>query len=387
MTTSSSSTDVDLRPVWPIALGATAIAALVFLLILEVKYQGNVTGFFRIGDRLGLSPLLNPQDLWINTGKQGNDGQQFLTLALDPLQRLAGTSAALDNPVYRGKRILYPFLGWLLGFGQPRLIPWTLALLNVALIGVATGLVAAWQRSLGRSPLWGLALLAIPPVWIVLSIGTADLLSMTLMLTALLAYRGERRWICAFALALGLLTRETALLAWAGIGLISWRDRRWPQLIPWLLAPIPWLGWLLYLRLGVPQPPDAALAALHFGWPLQGLISKVGQLLTLWRGPETLFDAACFGLLLSTVALTGWMTRSQRELRPVQMVWGLWVLPLLCVSMQILDRFPDYSRVFIDLYGLALLGWIGWAQSSKLWMLLAALISGGYLLGYLFQGN
>ncbi|HEY3117642.1 MAG TPA: hypothetical protein VGK54_12945, partial [Chloroflexota bacterium] len=98
----------------PFVYSAISLVAgmVVVILLLTYKFHGNVTGFYRIGDRLLISPLLERSRALIYTGKQGNDGQMFLTLAFDPLQRLPGTSAALDNPIYRGKRLFYPLLGW-----------------------------------------------------------------------------------------------------------------------------------------------------------------------------------------------------------------------------------------------------------------------------------
>ena len=66
-------------------------------------------GLARIGDQRPLSPRL-AAELVIQHGKRGNDGQQLLSLALEPLQSLPDTSRALDNPIYRGKRLLYPQL-------------------------------------------------------------------------------------------------------------------------------------------------------------------------------------------------------------------------------------------------------------------------------------
>ena len=120
-----------------VGLLSAVLALLLGLVIVFGKYGGNPTGLARIGDQLPLSPRLQGQELVVLRGKRGNDGQQFLTLALDPLQSDPGTSAALDNPIYRGKRLLYPLLAWLLGFGQPGLIPWTLSSINVACIGLA----------------------------------------------------------------------------------------------------------------------------------------------------------------------------------------------------------------------------------------------------------
>jgi hypothetical protein len=62
---------------------------------------------------------------------------------------------------------------------------------------------------------------------------------------------------------------------------------------------------------------------------------------------------------------------------------ALYLLPALCTSTQILARFPDYTRVWIDLSSLALLALVS-ARSRWLpwWLGAAAVLSVGYGLGF-----
>jgi glycosyltransferase involved in cell wall biosynthesis len=373
-----------------VALLAGCCALLLWAGLVFGKYGGNPTGLARIGDQLPHSPLLKGQPLVVLQGKRGNDGQQFLTLALDPLQLEPGSSAALDNPIYRGKRLLYPLLAWLLGLGQPALIPWTLGLVNVALVGWAAGLVARWAELEQRSPRWGLGVLALPATWITLSFDTADLLATSLLLGAGLAWRQRRPGRLGASLSAALLSRETALLGWAATGWALVWERRWRWLLPLLLLPVPLLAWTLLLRQRFGATADGLLASLHFGWPGLGLARKAAQLLgwlTLPGPPpgavEQLFDGLCFLLWLATLAVL-----LVTVLRPTANRWlraacSLYLLPALCTSTQILARFPDYTRVWIDLSSLALLALLS-ARSSALqaWVLVSALLSAAYGVGY-----
>ena len=370
---------------------ALFVALLVWVLLVFVKYGGNPTGLTRVGDQLPLSPLLADLPVVRLAGKRGNDGQQFLSLALDPIQLEAGTSAALDNPIYRGKRLLYPLLAYLSGLGQPRLIVWTLGLINVACISAAAALVAAWAQLQKRSEFWGLAVLALPGYWITMSLSTADLLATTLLLAAALTARQVRFFPHWLSLIAASLTRETGLIAWTASGLIALRERRWRRLLPLAVVPLPLLFWSGGLARRFADVPDGALARLHFGFPAVGPFQKVMQLLG-WRplsdlhpdALERLFDAGCFCLWLGTVAvlaLTAWRGWGGRWLRFAS---ALYLLPALCTSTQILARFPDYTRVWIDLSSLALLALL--ASRSwllKPWLALSALMSAGYGLGYL----
>lgn len=374
-----------------VAVLAGLAALLVWALVVVGKYGGNPTGLARIGDQMALSPRLQGQELVVLHGKRGNDGQQFLALALDPIQLEPGTSAAVDNPIYRGKRLLYPLLAWLLGLGQPGLIVWTMGLINVTCIGLAAGVVASWAQLHQRSPQWGLAVLALPGYWITLTLNTADLLATTLMLATGLFWRQQALRTCWACLSAALLTRETALLAWAATGLSALWERRWRWLPLLALVPLPLWGWTATLRARFPAVPDGSLAALHFTWPLGGILRKAGQLLGWGALPgvqlsvaEGLFDGLCFTLWLGTLALLALACVQGWGGRWLRLASGLYLLPALCTSTQILARFPDYTRVWIDLAGLALLGLLS-ARSRwlKLWLAGSAAVSLGYWAGYL----
>jgi glycosyltransferase involved in cell wall biosynthesis len=373
----------------PFAVGllSTLVALLIWAAAVFGKYGGNPTGLARIGDQMALSPRLAGQELVVLRGKRGNDGQQFLALSLDPLQVDPGTAAAVDNPIYRGKRLLYPLLAWLLGLGRPGWIIWWLGLINVACIGVAAGLVARWAQLEQRSPQWGFAVLALPGYWITLSLGTADLLATTLMLAAALAWKQQRPWRGGTALAAALLSRETELLAWAATGLTALWEKRWHWLLPLALAPLPLLALMGSLRQRFSLVADGALASLHFTWPLGGIAAKVGQLLlgtAELPQLERVFDGLSLLLWLASLAVLLMAALGRwRVGRWLRWAAGLYLLPALCTSTQILARFPDYTRVWIDLAGLALLVLLSSrSRWIRPWLLLSAAVSAGYGVGY-----
>jgi hypothetical protein len=161
--------------------------------------------------------------------------------------------------------------------------------------------------------------------------------------------------------------------------------------LPLAVVPLPLLLWSGTLTRRFAAVPDGALARVHFGFPLEGALQKGLQLLGLRPladlqpgGLERLFDAGCFGLWLLTLGvlvLAAWRGWGGRWLR---LASALYLLPAICTSTQILARFPDYTRVWIDLSSLALLALL--ASRSwllKPWLALSALISAGYGFGYL----
>lgn len=376
-----------------VGLLAGLVALLVWAFVVFGKYGGNPTGLARIGDQMSLSPRLQGQELVVLEGKRGNDGQQFLSLALDPLQLETGTSAAVDNPIYRGKRLLYPLLAYALGAGQPALIVWTLGLINVACIGLSSALVSRWAQLEQRSPQWGLSVLALPAYWITLTLNTADLVATTFMLSAALAWKEQRLTAAWGALSAALMSRETALLAWAATGMSALRERRWRWLPPLALAPLPMVVVTAVLRARYPDVIDGTLATLHFTWPFSGILRKSAQLLNFaplagvqLGSTERLFDALSFGLWIYTVTVLLTSSWRGREGRWLQFASGLYLLPALCSSVQILARFPDYTRVWIDLPTLALLVLLtGNSRGFVPWLSLSAILSCGYFVGYILM--
>ena len=380
------------RAITPAAVGllSTWAAMIVMLLVVFGKYGGNPTGLARVGDHFPLSSQVAQQDLVVLAGKRGNDGQQYLALALDPWQAHPGTSQALDNPIYRGKRLLYPLMAWVLGFGQPGLIAWALAGLNVLAIGCAASLLALWAKRHQLTPQWGFAALLLPGYWVTLSLDTADLVATVCLLAVAVMWSAQERGLTVLALAAALLSRETSLLAWASTGLAALWQRRWTWLLPLACVPLPLLLWTQALKSRFIETRDGLLASVHFGWPGVGLLQKLGQLLGLYALPgpqpsllEHFFDAASLSLFVATLFVLIRAALSTRASHWLRLTSAVYLLPALCTSTQILARFPDYTRVWIDLSSLALLGLLQLrSRWLKPWMAACCCISLGYWTGY-----
>ncbi|MBE9202284.1 hypothetical protein IQ218_00825 [Synechocystis salina LEGE 06099] len=334
------------------------------------KFDGQITGFFRIGSVLPLSPLLNPAETLIYQGELGYDGQQFLTIALDPGLQNDGSIAALDHPSYRYRRILYPLLGYLLGLGNPVLIPWALMLINILAIAVCTGLTAIYFQDQKQSWTGALAVLAIPGAWMVLFLSTADLLASVFSLGAVVCqqifppHRSEKWWLVPILLALALLTRETSLIIWLAIALTLVQKRQWRSMGGLLLSLLPLTLWLGYIRWR--QLPGGSGTG-NFGWPLVGIGEKFQNLIQTGLTANNLYEAYLWFLLLFTLALLVWLTRPQRR-DNITLTYGGWLYGglLLVASFYILNYYLNYSRVFLDVFLLAILAmaptsrWIHW---------------------------
>jgi hypothetical protein len=347
---------VSPAPAWHVALVAGAAAAAVLFVLLRVTFHGNVLCFYRIGDYLPPAPALAGRDVCLFRHQAGYDGQYYLALALDPALRDPGTLAALDNPQYRCRRILFPLLGRTLGLGQPDLIPWALPLLNVALVVALVWLVAHWLQLGGRNGWGGLLVLSILGVWEVLALTTTDLLSSVLLVAALLALRTQRYPAAALAMALAALTREVTLLYWvmllgAMVAARQWRSLRWL-----LWAGLPAAAWNLYLLRHVPTGPGGIVVHPPWGLPGAGWLASIGVPAGGgWEGEKSLFAAL---VLLSFLAVLVALLSNLWRLRAARAAWPTTVVAFPLTVMFLFARFSyflDYGRVFQDLFLLLIL--------------------------------
>jgi hypothetical protein len=328
---------------------ATSVVLAAVILMLFPRFGGNVTGFFRIGDALPLSPFLPKSEAFVQPGEPGYDGQLFLTLAYDPLLRQEGTLKALDNPRYRARRILFPALAYGIALGSPRLVPWALVFLNAASV---VGLVAllAFGR-LRETPYQALGVLAFQGLWVSLALSTADLLALVFLVAALTCHRSGKPWGVATSLLLASLTRETYLLhAVLFAGLALWEHRR-KDALGIAAGQLPVIAWNVWVLLRVPQG-DSALQE-SFGPPFGGIFEAALRLLRGDLTGKLLYEGLSLALLLSVAAMLAWLLLRRAE----GTAWcAVPFLVLLALSrVDLVDYYVHYSRVFLGLYVLLLL--------------------------------
>jgi hypothetical protein len=267
------------RPgLWVFVLVGTA-AFLLFLRTYVSAYspEFGLTKFLQIGSEFndrGLAEYratpkyIDPASRW------GFDGQLYAELALDPLLRDPQLKIALDNPSYRSRRILMPWLAWLGGFGHP---VWTLnvyvALNLVFWVGFA-GMLVVLFRPYGWGGLAAFAAMLMTCGIIESMRGSlTDFPGFVLMTLAMMAGGAGGAGI----LALSALTREPNI-----IGLVGLWDYRPPwltaakrNLVLGLIAALPFAGWLAYVNWRF--PPTQSFAGGNLAWPLQGIMMKLGE--------------------------------------------------------------------------------------------------------------
>ncbi|XTZ20451.1 MAG: AZOBR_p60025 family cell surface glycopolymer formation protein, partial [cyanobacterium endosymbiont of Rhopalodia fuxianensis] len=317
------------------------LASVIFYLYF-IRFQGNITGFFRIGSILELSPFLNPETTKIYIGEIGYDGQQFLSLALDPFLQNPETINTLDHPIYRYRRILYPLISYLLSFGNRTLIPYVMVAINcLSIIGIVW--ITSLYFQLNKEQKWQpLLTLCIPGVWIVLSLGTADLLSSLLLILSFYCYRYNKPICTAFTISLACLTRETLLLIWLAILFTSIIQKKKEQSKQLLLAWIPPFLWTLYIS--SLNLPGAVRVKANFGYPFMGIYNKFISLLVGGFKGINLFEAYLFIIIFIIFITIFIISKSHRkDNQLIQLSTLMYGAMFVMSSMTILNYYLDYS--------------------------------------------
>jgi hypothetical protein len=204
----------------PIVPGSIAVlGALAFTLARwQTWASGNIGRFILVGRHFATPSQLPPGIPVAPT--YGYDGQFFYRLALNPFN-LAHTAYGIrvDRP-YRYMRIGYPWLTWLVSFGQHVLVPGMLVVVNIAAIGAIGYLGGMFARQGGRHALAGLLLPAYFGLLTSLARDTAEPLAAACLLGGLLAVRARRPVLAGLLLAFGALTRETVMVAVAALAIV-----------------------------------------------------------------------------------------------------------------------------------------------------------------------
>ena len=263
------------------SIALTLVCILVSLLYF-IKYDRQITGFFRIGDVLLLSPFLNQSSVFINKDEVGYDGQLFLTIALDPTLHHRESIRALDNPRYRYRRIMYPFLGYFIGFGKPITVSYALVGINilciVSLVSLVSILMMREQEATEKQK-WLLPFLtfAITGIWVSLFLLTADVLGTTLFVGGLVTLKQGKNAIAALCFGLACLTRETYLAVIIMLLILNLLESRWTNVLYNSAAMVPSLFWNVFVLIHLSEGTIGI--SENIGFPFVGIIEKIQSII------------------------------------------------------------------------------------------------------------
>ncbi|RKX33372.1 MAG: hypothetical protein DRP22_00405 [Verrucomicrobia bacterium] len=279
----------------------------------------------------------------------GYDGAFYFRLAVSPWNwtgRVAGI--VLDAPAYRARRILYPFLAWMLARGDPFRSAVALLLINWLGLGVIAWLGARWAVGERLSAWWGLLFVFYAGYLMSLFRDLTEIVAGMCLMGALVAWREHSAVKQSGLLALGCLARETVVLA-AGAAAIDTLIRRGGGMKRYFMALLPFVvfgAWQLVIVMHLPgNGSDTRLAALNFSAPFKGIGHLVSTILTQPRPVHLLWMLELSVLALSAVVVAYRQIKRQVPAVWIVAAWAVYALMIIMLSERVWCEDWAFARV------------------------------------------
>lgn len=356
------------------------LAALAFVLARwQTWAKGDITRFILVGRHFATPSQLPPGVAVAPT--YGYDGQFFYRLALNPVNfSHIAYGIRVDQP-YRYMRIGYPWLTWLVSFGQHVLVPVMLVVINIVAIGAIGYLGGMFARQGGRHALAGLVLPAYFGLLTSLSRDTAEPLAAACLLGGLLAIRARRPVLAGLLLAYGALTRESVMVAVAAVAIVDFvgvlRRRRSVRPgrddLAWALPTAAFVAWQVVVKVAVGRFPLLVDANGNTGSPFITPLKAVEHNLThihlhQFEQYDLWFLELAILALLAVAALASW--RSTNAPLHERLALVLYMIEICVVSPSTWYSLDADLRSFIEVYLLAAIILLGTPRHRlRAWLL------------------
>jgi len=263
-------------------LAAVTVLAYALLLVpMEAASRFDLSVFVVAGDHF-VNVARLPAYIIVLQDAIGYDGQFFYRFALNPWNAApTAFGIALDNPVQRMQRILYPVLAWLFSAGRAPLVPASLLFINLAGLG-AIAATAAWLVR-RRDLAWWLpfAIVLWPGFLVTLTRDTAEIVTTVLLLAALACDLSGRLLPYCVLAAAAALTRETTIPVLLGVVVAeacSTANTPVSRLRRAVLCAVPLVPfgiWRLIVSAAFHQSPLSTGNNIDIGWPLLGVLAAL----------------------------------------------------------------------------------------------------------------
>jgi len=333
----------------PASVGITgAVLSIVVATQALASFGGDPSGFARFSEGAAIpAEEILGRPVVVAPGS-GHDGKFFFALATDPLLLGEWVGERLDDPVYRARRILYPFVAGLGGLAPAWWILWSLLGVNLFAVGFGTWALAVLARDLGVSIWLGLAFAFNPGNLFELLIDGSSVLGFSLVLCGVLAWTRDRPLLSAVLLLGGALSRETMLIAAAGLvayEFIESRSIHWRQL---LVPVIGVIGWSLYAAARLPDGPAGGESlSRNFSFPFGGVSGAMAR----WLDTAAVADAVVFAAVAIAAGVILWTAVTKRS----RLGWSVvgFAFLLMVLDAPVVLRAFDLTRSIAPLLSVA----------------------------------
>ncbi|MDA8357466.1 MAG: hypothetical protein M0Z95_14500 [Actinomycetota bacterium] len=356
------------RP-WLVAVVAMAVGTAYVLGRLVVAAHGNIAAFV-IAGRMYADPARVPSGLPVRAGT-GYDGEFYYRMALDPFDFARRAFGIRMDSRSRFERIGYPFLSWLAAGGHASAVPDAMVAVNlVALggVGLAGGLLATDS---GRHAWWGLVF---PGYWGFLWSLGRDLTEITaaaFLLLGLWAYRRKRHLAAGLLLLGAVLSKETAVLPVAVLGIVSMvrpsgRTGVRRLLDPaWVVPAIGFCAWQVVVLAETGALPLLRSGNQNLGIPFAGLARALDHYAHLLPSTASLLWWSELAILAAITVAVAWSWRASGAPLHERLAWVVAVA--LAVSVAVGIWLGDVG--FRSLDTMFLFGWLVLLGTTrKLWL-------------------
>ncbi len=339
----------------------TAVLHTVILVSYVAAYRGDLSALVCVdAGRIERWPF---EAIHVGFAKGGYDGQLYYILARQPWSRYSQED--LGVPAYRHAHILYPALAWLCSGGHPVLLLWVMPAINLAALSGLAWVGALLARHYRRSPWWGCLLPLLLNAGMPALRNLTDPLATATICAVLAAYLLKWPvWQMALWAVTAALSREQNV----GIILLVLGDavlkRRWRRSRALAVALLPWLGWIVTLRVWYAEWP---MGSGLLGVPLSGIWYILTHL-TGHYGRPALLNIVGMLLLSGQMCLSGILLVRARRLTAGITLAG--VILALLGAPPLYHNGWGYVRVFL---WMPLGIWLWSIQSGRRWPILLLL--------------
>jgi hypothetical protein len=322
------------------------------------QFRHPVTGFsslISIGDEIErrLVPAVRDTPHFTYERSAGYDGAYYVQLAMHPTLDNPELEKAIDNLPYRARRMLFCWVAWLLGLGQPAWIIQAHALLNVGCWLALAVLLWRWFPPVsGGDVLRWCGVMFSHGVCMSVRHSLVDAPSLLLLALAVRWFEQGARVRGGVVLALAGLGKETSLLGAGAMGDgAAWREPRTWLRLAWTgaLVALPLLVWMSFIRLRFGPADDTGLG--NFNLPFAGLVEK-------WRDAVHALGAdhdraLRWGTVACVLALTVQFLFLVLRWRPAEIWWRVGIAfagLMIFVSTPVWEGFPGAAtRVLLPM--------------------------------------
>lgn len=295
----------------------------------RAQYDPSV--FIVAGDRFVDRQRLD-SPIIVRNHSDGYDGEFYYRLAIDPWPAADGSHGVTpDSAAARGQRILYPLIAWTVSFGNAKLVPAALVLVNLVAVGVAAAAATGLARAASLSRWVPFAIALWPGFTITVTHDTTELVPQAFVLLALWAFAVNRIWLFALLAGVAPLAREVNLLLpasfflWSTAAALRQRSpASFRLVIACALAMAPCLVWRETLAIALQSP---VAASSDIGWPGLGWLQTVERIVAGIAGRP----AALAVLGVAAVTSAGFVVLvashlptavRHRSIAPVTLAWS-----------------------------------------------------------------